>query len=201
MARKQKKYHYIYKTINKINGKFYIGIHSTDNLNDEYIGSGKRLWYSLSKYGKENHKKDILEFVNSREALHQREIDLIDEYKNSPLCMNLSNGGFGFNMNHTTETKTKISNTLSNKTYEEIHGVEKADIEREKRRKSALKQWETIDDNTKKEITNKIANTLKNYYKEHPNARIQKKYKCPYCEKEGGNTMFRWHFDNCKQKR
>jgi hypothetical protein len=24
---------------------------------------------------------------------------------------------------------------------------------------------------------------------------------CPYCNKEGGgNTMFRWHFKNCKKK-
>jgi hypothetical protein len=200
MARKQKKYHYLYKTTNEINGKFYIGIHSTDNLNDGYIGSGKRLWYSLNKYGKENHKKDILEFVNSREILHQKEIDLINEYKNSNLCMNLSNGGFGFNMNHTIETKAKISETLSNKTYEDIHGVSNANKEREKRRKAALNQWKTIDENAKKEMSNKIAQTLKNYFKEHPEAKLQKKYKCPHCEKEGGNTMFRWHFDNCKNK-
>ena len=31
--------------------------------------------------------------------------------------------------------------------------------------------------------------------------RIQKKVKCPHCNKEGGNTMGRWHFDNCKYKR
>lgn len=28
----------------------------------------------------------------------------------------------------------------------------------------------------------------------------QQKIKCPYCLKEGGNTMVRWHFENCKQK-
>ncbi|HMS90704.1 MAG TPA: NUMOD3 domain-containing DNA-binding protein [Candidatus Absconditabacterales bacterium] len=28
----------------------------------------------------------------------------------------------------------------------------------------------------------------------------QQKVKCPYCLKEGGNTMSRWHFENCKQK-
>jgi len=27
----------------------------------------------------------------------------------------------------------------------------------------------------------------------------QKKIKCPYCGKEGGTTMYRWHFNNCKK--
>lgn len=30
--------------------------------------------------------------------------------------------------------------------------------------------------------------------------RKQNKVKCPYCDKEGGNTMGRWHFENCKYK-
>jgi len=28
----------------------------------------------------------------------------------------------------------------------------------------------------------------------------QKKIKCPYCGKEGGTTMYRWHFEKCKFK-
>lgn len=30
MARRQKKYHYIYKTTCTVNGKYYIGMHSTE---------------------------------------------------------------------------------------------------------------------------------------------------------------------------
>ena len=96
MGRKDKKYNYIYKTINIINNKFYIGMHSTNNLEDGYIGSGKRLWYSLNKYGKENHKVEILEFYNSRKLLKERERDLInDNMLNDPMCMNLVIGGGG----------------------------------------------------------------------------------------------------------
>jgi len=33
------------------------------------------------------------------------------------------------------------------------------------------------------------------------NAQFSKKHQCPHCNKIGkGNTMLRWHFDNCKHK-
>jgi group I intron endonuclease len=96
MARKQKKYHYLYKTTNLINGKFYIGMHSTDNLEDGYLGSGKRLRHSLNKYGKENFKFEILEFFKTRTILKNKEKDLVnEEILKDPLCMNMVVGGGG----------------------------------------------------------------------------------------------------------
>ena len=92
----QKKFHFIYKTICTLNGKFYYGMHSTDNLNDGYIGSGTRLWYSIKKHGRENFSIEILEFLPDREALKKREAELItEELLQDPLCMNLKLGGEG----------------------------------------------------------------------------------------------------------
>ena len=37
----------IYKITNLVNGKMYIGKHQTDNIDDNYFGSGKILKYAL----------------------------------------------------------------------------------------------------------------------------------------------------------
>jgi hypothetical protein len=71
-------------------------MHSTDDLEDGYIGSGKRLWYSIRKYGKENHKCEILEFLSSREELKNREAEIVnEELLSDSMCMNLKYGGEG----------------------------------------------------------------------------------------------------------
>jgi hypothetical protein len=93
---KNKKYHFIYKTTNLLNNKFYIGMHSTSNLKDGYLGSGKYLRNSIKKYGKENFKIEILEYCDTRENLIAREKEIVNEglLKNI-FCMNLQLGGGG----------------------------------------------------------------------------------------------------------
>ena len=93
MPRKQKKYHYIYKTTCKITGKFYVGMHSADSLDDGYLGSGKILGYSRAKYGDENHVREILELCVSREQLKSREKEIVnEEMLKDPLNINLKYG-------------------------------------------------------------------------------------------------------------
>jgi hypothetical protein len=92
-----RKYHYIYRTTNLLNGNFYIGLHSTNNLGDGYMGSGSRIISSIRHYGKENHKFKILEFHDSRELLMTREKEIINrELLTDPLCLNIMEGGYGF---------------------------------------------------------------------------------------------------------
>jgi hypothetical protein len=103
MARKEKKHHFIYRTTNVITGKYYYGMHSTDDLNDNYYGSGRRLKHSLNKYGKENHKVEILEFLPNRKLLIDREIEIVNLNEIAKEdCMNLmigGTGGFPVNLN------------------------------------------------------------------------------------------------------
>lgn len=105
-----KKYHYFYKITNCINGKFYYGIHSTNNLNDGYMGSGKRLKYAVKKYGIENFNKDIIKFFNSRKELSDYEKTFInDDLVFSNECYNLINGGEYFNTNNKVIVKNLIT--------------------------------------------------------------------------------------------
>jgi len=96
MPRKKKQHYYIYKTTSLIDGKYYIGMHSTNNLNDGYIGSGKKLWRYIRKYGKESFKFEILEFLPNRESLKNREREIVNEnLLKDMMCLNLSMGGGG----------------------------------------------------------------------------------------------------------
>jgi hypothetical protein len=92
----RRKYHYIYKTTCIITERFYIGMHSTDNLEDGYVGSGKRLWHSINKHGKENHVTAIIEYLKDRDSLKAREKEMVNEdLLKDPQCMNLALGGEG----------------------------------------------------------------------------------------------------------
>jgi len=96
MARKKANIHYLYKTTCLITNRYYIGMHSTINLEDGYMGSGLRLRKSIRKYGKENHKKEILEFFETRDLLIEGEKKAITpEMVNDVNCMNLRGGGEG----------------------------------------------------------------------------------------------------------
>lgn len=71
-------------------------MHSTENVDDGYLGSGKRVKAEVKKYGKENFEKVILEELPTRKALEEREREIVnDELLIDPLCLNLKNGGEG----------------------------------------------------------------------------------------------------------
>jgi hypothetical protein len=115
-----RKYHFIYKTTRVDgSGAFYIGLHSTDDLDDGYLGSGIILNNSIKKYGKHLHIREILEFLPSRDELCIREAELVsNELVADPRCMNITLGGGGarpgienhfFGRKHSTESKEKIA--------------------------------------------------------------------------------------------
>lgn len=95
-----KKYNYFYKITNKTNGKFYYGIHSTDDLNDGYMGSGSRLHRVYKKEGVENFEKEILKFFNTRKEASDYEAEMVTEELVKNLdCYNLKTGGdYGYNI-------------------------------------------------------------------------------------------------------
>jgi hypothetical protein len=86
---------YIYKIINKINGKWYIGKHNGSDPN--YMGSGKLLKQAYKKYGQENFEKIILETCKTDNELNLKEIEWINKTSalTDPTCYNLVEGGTG----------------------------------------------------------------------------------------------------------
>jgi hypothetical protein len=111
MPRKKANIHYLYKTTCVITGRYYIGMHSTTNIDDGYMGSGKRLGFSIKKHGKENHTKEILEFFDSRELLIEGEKKAItSDMIADKMCMNLCAGGNGWNSNHNKAFLEKLKN-------------------------------------------------------------------------------------------
>jgi group I intron endonuclease len=91
-----KKYHFIYKTTSLIDGRYYIGMHSTNNLTDGYLGSGTQLMRAVRKYGKENFVMEILEYLPTKELLSQREKEIVTMQEvTDRKCMNLKIGGIG----------------------------------------------------------------------------------------------------------
>lgn len=91
----ERKYNYVYKLTFKLDPRFYyIGKHSTDRLNDNYLGSGRGLRSYKEKYGKDCFSKEILEnFSTEQEALH-REAELVTETQLlDPFCLNRIVGG------------------------------------------------------------------------------------------------------------
>ena len=94
----RRKHHFIYKTTCLITGRYYYGMHSTDDLEDNYLGSGKILGYSIKKYGKESHIREVFETLPDRKSLVLREAEIVDKGKlNDPLCINLILGSGGDN--------------------------------------------------------------------------------------------------------
>ena len=90
------KHYYLYKITNSVNGKIYIGVHETVNLDDEYMGSGRYLHAAISKYGIENFRKEILEYFNSSHEMYEREREIVnEEFLNRADVYNLNIGGEG----------------------------------------------------------------------------------------------------------
>lgn len=91
-----KQYNFVYKTTNKINGKYYIGVHSTNDLDDGYLGSGNRIKAAVKKYGANNFARTIIKMWDTAEEAfaHERQI-ITEDVLNDNNCYNLRAGGHG----------------------------------------------------------------------------------------------------------
>jgi len=128
----------VYETLNKLNGKKYIGVDTKNN--PEYMGSGVLLKYAIKKYGKSNFIKRILIELETPTLAFEHERALILELNaiHSVEYYNLAEGGHG-GWTHTGNTspiseerKQKISVANSGRTFTDEHKRKIGDVHRGK---------------------------------------------------------------------
>jgi group I intron endonuclease len=172
----------IYITKNLINGKKYIGKDSHNNPN--YLGSGALFLEDIKKYGKENFKKEILEYCN-KETLGEREEYWINyfnavESKDFYNIRSKTSGWFNKDLNLekykyvvnkiskgnqgkivTQETKDKISNNQERKNKLKVANLGKSKPEGFGEKISKIKKDQNI--SMSDEIKTKISQAKKGH--------------------------------------
>lgn len=124
------KYIYTYQTLNKINGKTYIGYHRTNNINDGYIGCGVRsqsyansavkktnsaFIKAVVKYGYENFKLEILSFFDTvEEAINEEKFLVNNDWVKRSDTYNISIGGNGGIYSNIYKHRDEIINDFKN---------------------------------------------------------------------------------------
>lgn len=209
-------YHFCYKTTNTVNGKFYLGKHSTDNLNDGYLGSGDMLLRALKKYGKNNFKREVLCFFNSpEEALEFEEILVDQRVVDDDRCYNLKlggNGGSQWNkgMPMSEEQRTKISraNTGNPKMIASLQG--RTHSSETKAKMSASRVGKPRSEETKARISEakkgkpgiKPSEESKAKMSAAKKGKPKGRVNCPCCGLNvAPHILARWHGDKCLMRR
>lgn len=172
---KNYKYHYVYKTTNLINGKFYVGRHSSNKNpeKDNYLGSGKVLNKSLRKYGYKNFKREILEFCFDFGILCKQEEYWIEELQAVENGYNVTkvSKGFGIGESHPMfgvkrfgELNSNFGNKMSEEAKAKISKINKGKTphnkgvpmkEEQKLKLSLFRKGKKASEETKRKISAK----------------------------------------------
>ena len=172
------KYNIVYKTTNKINGKIYYGAHRTDNLDDDYFGSGKAIKRALNKYGKENFTRETLFFFNNKNDMDDKEREIIAEEGAvaDPNSYNMKEGGHGGDCG--PEARIKISQRTTEYYQNPDNRVKSSEVmidyykNPENRTKHSERQKEFYRNNP--EARTQKSEALKEFYQNNPESKIQK---------------------------
>lgn len=149
-----KRFHLVYKTINKLNENFYIGKHSTDVIDDGYLGSGFLLSAAVSLYGKENFYREILHTAASSDEASSIERMLVnEELLKDPKCYNLALGGQGGNLGE--KVNKKIGEIMS----EILSNVPKTEKHKQALKAVWVEKQHTLTDDLKERIRASVSTT------------------------------------------
>ena len=185
---------YFYKITNQINGKYYFGVHSTNNIDDGYMGSGVALRRAYKKYGIENFSKEILYYFDNADDMYSFEEEYVNnDLVNNPECYNMVIGG----RSQKTNKQLSLLAESSHKTKEYREKLKEGhykywtigDVEEKKRKLSEgiKRYWTTGDVELKKQ---RHSEAIKNGYELHPERRekISARLNAMYSGENGDNV-------------
>lgn len=132
-------YHTVYLITNHVNGKIYVGVHSTFNLEDGYMGSSKLVDKAIIKYGQSNFTKQILHFAYDRDHAYDIEAQIVDSY--------FVHRKDTYNMHVGGTTKYLLNGTKtckSGSTYKNIYGEERSKEILSKRKNTKIKNGNVL---------------------------------------------------------
>lgn len=131
--------HFIYKT-SHLDGRYYIGRHSTSDIDDGYLGSGS--WVSEMKKNKDDRillERHIITFSDTIELLLTLEEKIISEHFSDPLCMNKTTASSGFKNEDWEDPVSRANRILSMK--KSLSSPEA----RERKQKASRLNWKNPD--------------------------------------------------------
>lgn len=162
----------VYKTTNRLNGKYYIGKHQTEEPNDRYLGSGRAILNAIKAHGRSNFEKEVLFEFDSEAEMNAKEKEMVNEaLVADPMSYNMAVGGEGGphfkGKKHTNETRALLRSrgtgrVVSDETRLKLATNRHTTETKEKISVSAKKRvWS-------EETKRKISESLKRHRQENP---------------------------------
>lgn len=218
-------YYYLYEIKNTVNGKIYVGVHKTKNLDDGYMGSGVAIRQAIKKYGIAAFTKDILEYFETAAEMYAREREIVtEEFISRDDVYNMrcgGQGGFeeinkkGLNINHvprSDEFKRNLSERMKENNPSKKPGA------KERMSKASKKMMSTgnhpfKDPDKQRELRNrpcKDGRSRSQVSKDTVTKMVESgthnflhfdDVSCEHCGKISNYPNYkRWHGKNCKHK-
>lgn len=187
-----------------MNNIYYVYMYLREDGTPYYIGQGKgrRAQSTHRRVPVPKNKSNIrfiIEDISEDEAFMWEEL-WIDFFGRKDLgtgCLrNMSAGGEGTS-GKSEETRAKLSAAnIGNK-----NALGHILSEEAKEKISSVHRNKRHSEETKAKMRNKVrSDELKHRWSIAKLGKKQEIIICPFCSKQGGNSMRRWHFSNCKLK-